>query len=286
MAECRARFANLSGFDELPSETCYPLQSASHQQWLAWEAALRDCDDLLEKALTADWANNRALARMLVRRPLPLVTTTSAPVPPGAPVAESSGTHFVVTGSRDFPGPSLLDGAVYSAHSWFGVFVLRSERMHLAIRCGDALRDGAGVHAHEDQLAIDLTVDGHAIARDPGTFVYTAAPVLRADYRAAYAHNAPSTAGAAGVARVATFAAPDQTLGECQMFTGGRFEGRAQLPGGTVTRSVVIETNRIVVRDEYKLQPGWKPASTDPFSSVRPVAFSPAYGVRLAVVQR
>jgi hypothetical protein len=283
VAECRARFANLAGFDELPGEARYPLQAAStHPQWLAWEAAVNGHRDALLPSCEAVWGAHFALASVL---------SPQASPPPDAPceaptprtVSQPDVPPVEVSEAREFPGASLLDGLRQSAFPWFGVYVLRSARVHLVIRCGDALRDGAGVHAHDDQLAFELFVDGEAVTRDPGTYVYTADPAARRRYRAASAHAAPVTSGdAREPAAAGVFSAPEVTFGQCLSFADAVFEGAAPVAGGAVIRRVEIAANRITVRDVYRLRAGWKPAGAGAFSSLRSVAYSPGYGIRLA----
>jgi hypothetical protein len=50
-------------------------------------------------------------------------------------------------------------------------------------------QNGNGGHAHSDQLAITLDVDGQAVIIDPGTGVYTPDPAVRNRFRSAAAHS-------------------------------------------------------------------------------------------------
>ena len=89
------------------------------------------------------------------------------------------------------PGASLLDGLRTWAYPDFGTYVLRSDRLFLCLRAGGVGEDGAGGHAHADQLAIEVCVDGAGWIQDPGSYVYTADPRLRNRYRSSRAHFVP-----------------------------------------------------------------------------------------------
>ena len=99
-----------------------------------------------------------------------------------APAAECSRVVLVA------PGASLLDGLQAWAYPNFGAYVLRSRRLFLCLRAGGGPLDGAGGHAHADQLAVEVCIDGVDWIRDPGSYVYTADPALRNRYRSSRAH--------------------------------------------------------------------------------------------------
>jgi hypothetical protein len=285
VAECRARYANLEDFDGLEDDERYPVQpDDNHLQTLAWPAALYGCPDLLPAEISPVWANSLAIGCALRPAPIPVASPEPAAIPAATGGSQAPSTGSVtVNGDHRAPGVNLLAGARYFSYPHFGIYVLRSPRLHLAVRCGNAMQDGAGVHAHDDQLSIDLTIDGVAVTRDPGTFVYTASPGLRRAYRSAAAHAGPSAAGAAASPVQGLFGPPRQRSAQCMRFGDGSFAGVAQIPGGTVVREISVHADRLSIVDTYTLRDGWRPAVSDPFSSAQPVAFSPGYGVRMAV---
>ena len=89
------------------------------------------------------------------------------------------------------PGASLLDGLRTWAYPDFGAYVLRSDRLFLCLRAGGGPHDGGGGHAHADQLALEVCIDGACWIQDPGSYVYTADPSLRNNYRSCRAHFVP-----------------------------------------------------------------------------------------------
>jgi hypothetical protein len=91
----------------------------------------------------------------------------------------------------DISGASVLNGMTFKAFPDFGLFIFKSKRIHMSIRCGPIGQYGKGGHAHTDQLGITLEVDGTPWIRDPGSFCYTSDPDLRNTYRSAAAHFIP-----------------------------------------------------------------------------------------------
>lgn len=102
-----------------------------------------------------------------------------------APAADCSPVVLVA------PGASLLDGLRAWAYPDFGAYVLRSDRLFLCLRAGGFPHRGAAGHAHADQLAIEVCIDGVGWIEDPGSYVYTADPAQRNRYRSSCAHFVP-----------------------------------------------------------------------------------------------
>ncbi|HET54635.1 MAG TPA: hypothetical protein ENN33_05395 [Ignavibacteria bacterium] len=77
----------------------------------------------------------------------------------------------------------------------FGLYIWRTDQFFLSVRCGPIGRNGRGGHAHNDQLAIELFINGQQMIADPGTYVYTADPRKRNQYRSVQSHFAPAMNG-------------------------------------------------------------------------------------------
>jgi hypothetical protein len=77
------------------------------------------------------------------------------------------------------------------AYPDFGLYIWKSENIFLSVRCGPVGQDGNGGHAHNDQLAIELQIDGVDWIADPGTYTYTADTKTRDLYRSHLAHATP-----------------------------------------------------------------------------------------------
>ena len=167
----------------------------------------------------------------------------------------------------------LLKSVQHTRFPGMGVYLIKSNRIYLAIRCGEIGLAGLGGHAHCDQLGIELVIDGITHVRDPGTYIYTPLPDMRNMYRSARAHHVPRVANRepANLAR-GIFDLRDHPEGECMYFGPRGFIGRHIGYGSWVYRIVSLSDKEVVIYDfaEGKL------AITDPTPERLP--FSPGYG--------
>jgi hypothetical protein len=156
-----------------------------------------------------------------------------------------------------------------------GFYVFKSRELFLAIRCGSIGLGGLGAHAHCDQLAIELVLNGNVLIRDPGTFLYTPFPDVRNAYRSVGAHDAPRVAGAepADLTR-GVFDLRGAAEGECLYFGPLGFIGRHKGYGAWIYRLISFSDNQLEIVDFYE----GSRQIVDP-SSVA-VRFSPGYGVQ------
>jgi uncharacterized heparinase superfamily protein len=69
-----------------------------------------------------------------------------------------------------------------------GLFVLAGGGTAAVVRCGDVGQNGNGGHAHNDLLSYEL-FHREPLVVDSGTYVYTADPAARNEFRATAAHN-------------------------------------------------------------------------------------------------
>ena len=150
----------------------------------------------------------------------------------------------------ELPDPAALDGLQTAAYPDFGLYLWRAERFFLSLRCGPVGQQGNGGHAHNDQLAMELNVDGVDWLADPGSFVYTAMAERRDAYRSVLAHYAPR-AGAREPGRLdlGMFRLGDEAQAECRRFDKAGFLGVHFGFGRPVFRAVEIGSGRIIVRD-------------------------------------
>jgi hypothetical protein len=293
VAACRAKYANLSGFAELPDHDSYVAQEwSSNRQWLAWASAVLRDEQWLDRRYSDVSAPAAALARALTLSSNAraacdaLECASHVRIAASATSVTKNTSRSTVThrmsGTYRPGGADLLTNASFEAFPDFGVYVVRSDRLYLTIRCGFARHDGVGVHAHEDQLSVDITIDGRTVVADPGTYVYTPSSVWRHRYRRAHAHCAPAVDGPVESATPGIFSGTSIDRGKCLSFGPAGFVGEASVPGGSVVRRIVLHGDCIVINDEYSLHAQCRPAAVDLFRAAAPVAFSPGYGIRLA----
>ena len=157
-------------------------------------------------------------------------------------------SRFKSTYKADVPG--LLDEIEYDAFPGMGVYVMRSPRFYVAVRCGEIGLAGLGGHTHCDQLTIELVIDGITRIRDPGTLTYTPLPDQRNTYRSAMAHHVPRVQGLelADLTR-GVFDLRDCAEGQCLYFGPRGFIGRHYGYGEAIYRIVELYQDSIQVCD-------------------------------------
>ena len=188
--------------------------------------------------------------------------------------------------------PDVFNTDTIKIHSYpdFGLYIWRTSRLFFSVRCGSIGQNGRGGHAHNDQLAIELQIDGEDWIADPGSFIYTADPVARDAYRSAFAHavprlsdDEPSNLG------LGIFRLENNANAKVQYFNATGFKGIHTAYGPAIFREIIIEDGKITVRD------GFVGRDTQPPPSLRTSAssgaelrekfgltlpFSPGYGRR------
>lgn len=98
--------------------------------------------------------------------------------------------------SYDFSSDgTLLDGLQIIKYPGMGIYIFASNKMKLIVRCGEVGQNGNGGHCHNDQLSVCLNIDGKQIIKDAGSYLYTAAPDKRNEFRSTYAHFTPQVVG-------------------------------------------------------------------------------------------
>ncbi len=196
--------------------------------------------------------------------------------------APSGGREIAI----DLPDGTVFEGVNACAYPDFGLYIWRGPRFFLSVRCGPVGQNGNGGHGHNDQLAMELQIDGEDWAADPGSYVYTADPKTRDAYRSVLAHTAPRR-GTQEPARLdlGLFRLEDRAKARCLGFDKTAFHGLHTGFGTPVHRTVTLEQGRIVIRDAFEGENQQKP---ERITVSRPedlreafaltVPFSPGYG--------
>jgi hypothetical protein len=133
----------------------------------------------------------------------------------------------------------------------FGLYLFRSDRVYVAIRCGPLGQDGLGGHAHNDQLSVEVSVDGQDRMCDPGSYLYTPLPDWRNRYRSVRAHFAPQAKDGTepGQLDLGPFSLGSGGEGECLCFLESGFLGRHRGFGPFVYRMVSFEKGSLAIQD-------------------------------------
>src|SRR4029077_13276749 len=87
----------------------------------------------------------------------------------------------------DLKGPPSAPQSEAFPHG--GFYVLRSERAHVIVDCGEVGMQGRGGHGHNDILSFELWLDGTNFVTDCGAYLYTASRDWRNRFRSTAFHN-------------------------------------------------------------------------------------------------
>jgi hypothetical protein len=87
-------------------------------------------------------------------------------------------------------------GRGHAAYPQGGWYVMRHEQLWAIVRCGDVGLGGIGGHAHNDQLSFELALGDQPLIVDPGSYLYTADPQARNEFRSTSAHSTLQIGGA------------------------------------------------------------------------------------------
>ena len=134
----------------------------------------------------------------------------------------------------------------------FGLYLYRSPRLYLAVRCGSVQKGNSG-HAHNDQLGIELNLNGKDLVKDPGTYVYTPFPNSRNQFRSTRAHYVPQYRGheqnAFSHGKEALFCLKNREPAECLYFAEDGFVGRHSGFGHPVYRVIGVGDFKVSIWD-------------------------------------
>jgi hypothetical protein len=289
-AEARLFYANLEAYDGLAENAAYlDEETLDHRPTIAAIGTLLGHDDIaggdrwLDAVVVGTLCNGRRGASdtaTVSQTMLRLVQPRGADV-----AAPGDGSDRVV--ELVAPGTDLRRGLQRRAFPDFGLWIFRSDRLFLAVRCGPIGHGGRGAHAHNDQLSIELTIDGEDWVADPGSYLYTPSPRLRNAYRSALAHFAPQNdRREPGRLDLGIFWLGDEARAKCLAFDDTGFIGEHRGFGTTVRRTVIVGETTIRIHDDGL------PADPDTrfircvgrreFAARFPCAvpFSPGYGKR------
>lgn len=207
VADARKCYPSLGGYNELPDDAIYwQEQHLDHRHLVAAADGLFHRPDFgsfvgtaaAETRMVANLAGDGVAPTAGGGRPAPAETVrigASGTIARLETRLERLGTGSYRRLVIPLPDPSVLKDLGLLAYPDFGLYLFRSPRLYLATRCGPVGQNGVGGHAHNDQLHIELTVDGDDWITDPGTYLYTPLPNRRNEYRSTRAHFTPRMEG-------------------------------------------------------------------------------------------
>lgn len=132
----------------------------------------------------------------------------------------------------------------------FGLYIFSSPRFFLSVRCGNIGQDGYGGHAHNDQLSVELNIDGKDIIKDPGTYRYTADSLERNAYRSVKAHFVPRASNLEpGNLDIGLWRLGDEAQARVESFDKHHFHGSHIGFDKRVHRKIIIEEKQIIITD-------------------------------------
>lgn len=152
----------------------------------------------------------------------------------------------------------LLAGLSVQYLEKFGLLIFRSVRIFCAIVIDTTRYISLTGHTHNDKLSIELMVDGKYIARDPGGYVYTAAPEIRNRFRGTKAHNTVYVKGMEQNGFDGVFGMKKQARAYLLECTGEKVVARENYAGVDHIREILFTESKIKVKDYVN-----KPFSTN-----------------------
>lgn len=286
VAEAKERYASLAGYGELSDDADYwdedhldtrPLLAAFAGLFTGLESPF-DLDRFdIETNIVGALSGSRHWPASIVAGRVHAAVSIPG-IPPG---------HVLLDVEIRVPGEGLLDGLAAQAFPDFGLYVWRSGRLFLAVRCGPIGQNGRGGHAHNDQLSVELTVDGEDWIADPGTYLYTPLPERRNAYRSVQAHFAPRLKDKEpGRLDLGPFWLGNEAKAQCMAFDPEGFLGFHQGFGPRVFRRVAVSEGNIRITDVVEGQPEEMPdrivltGGKAVRAALQPdITFSPGYGI-------
>lgn len=194
--EAEKRYRNLQGYNELLSKNNVDDENGSfwdendldHLPFVSAVAGLFDPDTLgdfpryrLEESIVRSLSKKHHFP--LLDEPSPKLTVSSIPHIP-IDIRQIKETVFDFSGAEN-----LTEKSDVRLFPDFGLIIVKSKRLFLAVMTGSIGKEGCGGHAHNDKLSFELNVDGNDVVVDAGTYLYSPIPEMRNKFRSAEVHS-------------------------------------------------------------------------------------------------
>lgn len=146
-------------------------------------------------------------------------------------------------------GTDLLKDLSILYFEKFGLLIFRSERLFFSIVIDTTRYINLIGHTHNDKLSVEVMVDGRYIARDPGGYVYTAAPKIRDLFRGTGVHNTIYIKGLEQNVFDGVFGMRKQARAYLLECTKEKIVARENYSGVDHIREVLFSGSEIIVKD-------------------------------------
>lgn len=160
----------------------------------------------------------------------------------------------------------LLEGLSVLYFEKFGLLIFKSERLFFSIVIDTTRYINLIGHTHNDKLSVEVMVDGRYITRDPGGYVYTAAPEVRNQFRGTKAHNSIYIYGLEQNGFNGVFGMKKQSKAYLLECTKDKIVARENYSGVDHIREILFTGSKIKVKD-YANKP-FTVHFTNPFYSI------------------
>lgn len=108
-------------------------------------------------------------------------------------------------------------------------------------------------HTHNDKLSVEVMIDNQYITRDPGGYIYTAAPGIRDKFRSVHGHNTIQVKGLEQNIFDGTFGMKKRARAELVYCHKDKIIARASYAGAEHLREISISDSEVIVRDYANL---------------------------------
>ena len=182
----------------------------------------------------------------------------------------------------ELPKEINLEKIALSSFQEFGLFVMKAQNFYVSFRCGPTSQYGLGGHFHQDQLCLELLINGENLVQDPGSYIYTPIPSLRNEYRSLRAHFVPwSLNFKKDYFEDGLFVNNFNFKGQCLYFQKNGMVGIHHGFDGPTFRIISLENTNLVVRDFSKTVELERCTFQGHPSSFKSMPFSDNYGSQL-----
>lgn len=135
-----------------------------------------------------------------------------------------------------------------------GYYLLRNNSIYCMIHCGPLSMNGHGGHSHNDQLAIEVNINGKDFVIDSGPGVYSRNEAIRNLFRSTKSHSTLELAGVEQntIIKGKMFELPEETHSQCISFSEDSFVGVHDgylKQGYSTKRHVRVSKNAISIED-------------------------------------